>query len=107
MVSLVCPQCRNKNEYQDDIDASKEIACTACGYSDVPTKFELGQRQESGKNQVEKILAIVLVGIGLLTGELLAGLILVAFLAPILIPVMLFVIFKRRKRISHESSAAI
>ena len=71
IINLVCPQCRNKNGYEErNIDTSKEITCSACGFSELPTKFELARGDERTTWQAWKIFIIVLVGIGFLFGGL-------------------------------------
>lgn len=63
-ISLVCPNCRNQETYENnDLDMSKEITCSACGFSELPTAFELPNRRESKNRLILKIVIIILAGI--------------------------------------------
>lgn len=95
-IVLVCPQCRNEQAYENsELDTSKEISCSACGFSDLPTAFELARKHEKKSWQITKIVIIVLVGIAFaLVG--LSIITLAAFYLPlILVPVIVVLLYRR------------
>lgn len=96
IVHLVCPKCKNQDAYEtDDLDASKEITCTACGFSELFGAFELARKPESKSWQIVKIVIIVLAGIAfVLVG--LSVIALSAFFVPIVIAVVIFVLLYGR-----------
>lgn len=64
VIRLVCPNCSHQDNYENsDIDASEEIACSACGYSELPTGFMLARKAESREKILVKIILIILAGI--------------------------------------------
>lgn len=96
IIHLVCPKCRNQDAYENsDLDVSKEITCSACGFSELPTGFELARAHEKKSWLFVKIAIIVLAGIAFsLVG--LSVIALAAFYAPIIIAVVIAVILYRR-----------
>lgn len=64
IIHLFCPKCRNQQGYENnDIDTSKEITCSRCGFSDLPTGFELAKKHETKSWLIAKIVIIILAGI--------------------------------------------
>lgn len=97
-VHLVCPQCRNQNEYEErNLDTSKKVTCSACGFSELPTAFELAKDHGTKSWQVAKIAIIILA----LTAFVFFGLsliVLAAFYVPIIIvPVIVVLAYRRWK----------
>src|SRR5438093_371949 len=96
IIHLVCPQCRNQNAYEEaNIDVSNDITCSACGYSGLPTSFELPKGHPKTSWQIAKIVIITLVGIGFLFGGL-TVLVSALFSPPIIIAVVIVIILYRR-----------
>lgn len=63
-IVLICPQCRNEKAYDNsELDTSKEIACSRCGFSGLPTSFELTKQDENKSWLFAKIVIIILIGI--------------------------------------------
>ena len=92
----MCPKCSNQDRYEkSDLDLSKEITCSACGFSELPTAFELAKDHEKKSWQLAKIGIIVLVGIGFAFVGL-SVIALAAFYAPIIVAVVIIVILYRR-----------
>ncbi len=102
IVHLVCPQCKHQDAYEErNIDASTEITCSACGFSESPTSFELVKSREKKSWLIVKIMIIVLAGIGFsLVG--LSVIALAAFFVPIVIVAVIVVLLYRRWKQSHE-----
>ena len=96
-IVLVCPQCRNQNAYEErNLDTSKEITCSACGYSELPTSFELSKGNEKKSWLVVKIMIIILVGIVFAFSWPFIAL--AAFYVPIIIaPVIVILLYRRWK----------
>lgn len=47
-VHLICPKCKKQEGYdKSELDISKELTCTACGFSELPTSFELAKDNET------------------------------------------------------------
>lgn len=95
-IHLVCPQCRNHDVYDvRNLDTSKEITCSACGFSELPTAFELAKGHEKTSWRVGKIAIIILAGIAFsLVG--LSVIALAAFFVPIIIAAVISVILYTR-----------
>lgn len=95
-IVLVCPKCRNHDKYENnDLDASKEITCCACGFSELPTAFELAKSREKKSWQVAKIVIIIVAGIAFsLVGLFVIAL--AAFFVPIVIAAVIVVILYQR-----------
>jgi Zn ribbon nucleic-acid-binding protein len=96
IVHLVCPKCRHQDAYEkNELDTSTEITCSRCGFSELPTGFELAKRYEKKSWQIAKIGIIILAGIAfVLVG--LPVIALAAFFVPIIIAAVVFVILYRR-----------
>ena len=95
-IHLVCPQCRHQDVYEErNLDASKEIACSACGFSGQPTTFELPKTNEKKSSQLTKIIIIILAGIAFVSVGL-AVITLAAFFVPIIIAAVIFIVLYRR-----------
>lgn len=95
-VRLVCPQCRKQVGYdKSELDTSKELTCSACGFSELPTSFELAKDNETKSWQIAKISIIVIVGIAfVLVGLFVIAL--AAFFVPIIIVAVIFIMLYRR-----------
>ena len=95
-VHLICPQCRNQNDYEErNLDTSKEITCSACGFSELPTAFELAKDHGTKSWQAVKfaiiglaLIAFVFVGLPTIA--------LAAFLVPIIVAAVIIVLAYRR-----------
>ncbi|MGI0013161.1 MAG: hypothetical protein ACREBU_06940 [Nitrososphaera sp.] len=96
IIRLVCPQCRNQDAYEErNLDASKEITCSACGFSELPTTFELAKGYEKKSWLFAKIIIILLAGIAFsLVGFSVIAL--AAFFVPVIIAAVIFIILYRR-----------
>lgn len=96
MIRLVCPQCRHQDAYEErNLDTYKEITCSGCGFSELPTAFELARGYEKKSWLITKIVIMVLAGIAFsLVG--LSVISLAAFFVPIIIVAVIFVILYRR-----------
>ena len=96
MKHLVCPKCRHEDAYDElNLDFSKEISCSACGFSELPTAFELAKKRESKSWFIVKIVIIVLAGIAFsLVG--LSVIALSAFFVPIIIAVVILILVHRK-----------
>ena len=98
MVDLVCPQCRQQRRYEErSIDTSSKITCSACGFSELPTGFELALRQEKKRWQITKIAIIILVGVLFVTVGLFV-IALAAFYLPLIIAAVILVMIYQRWR---------
>lgn len=95
-VHLICPKCKKQEGYdKSELDISKELTCTACGFSELPTSFELAKDNETKSWQMAKISIIVIVGIAfVLVGIFVIAL--AAFFVPIIIVAVIFVMLYRR-----------
>ena len=96
IVHLVCPQCRHQDAYEErNVDTSSEITCSACGFSELPTAFELAKEHGKKGWQIVKIIIIILVGIAFaLIG--LSVIALAAFYVPIIVAAVVLVLLYRR-----------
>lgn len=96
VINLVCPKCRNQGAYEErNIDTSKEIRCSACGFSELPTAFELPKGNETKSKLLLKIGLIILAGIAFTTVGLFV-IALAAFFVPIIIAGVIVVLLYRR-----------
>jgi Zn ribbon nucleic-acid-binding protein len=107
LVHLVCPKCRNQDSYEkDNIDTSKEITCSACGFSDLPMSFELAKTQEKRSWQITKIGIMVIAGIAfVLVG--LSVIVLAAFFVPVIIGAVILILLYGRWKDKKRSGPAI
>lgn len=98
IVRLVCPQCRNQDAHEkSDIDTSKEITCSVCGFSELPTAFELAKDTETKSRQFAKI-GIIIVAVIIFAFIGLSVIALAAFYVPIIIvAIIIAVLYKRWK----------
>jgi Zn ribbon nucleic-acid-binding protein len=95
-VHLICPQCRNQDEYDErNLDASKEIACSSCGFSELPTEFELAKDHESKSWQFVKFTIIGLALIAFIFFGL-STIALGAFFVPIIVAAVIVILAYRR-----------
>lgn len=96
IVHLACPQCRNQNDYEEwNLDSSKEITCSACGFSELPTAFELARDHGTKSWQAIKftiiglgIIAFVFVGLPIIATA--------AFYVPVIIVAVIVILTYRR-----------
>lgn len=96
IVHLVCPKCRKRDAYEErNLDTSKEITCTACGFSELPTAFELPKGDEKTSWGIVRIVIIILAGIGFVFVGL-SLIVLAAFFVPIIIAAVIAILFYRR-----------
>lgn len=96
IIHLVCPKCRNQDTRDEtNLDASNEISCSACGFSELPTAFELPKDYETKSRQFVKIGIIVLAVI-VFAFLGLSVIALAAFYVPIIIAVVIGVMLYRR-----------
>ena len=96
IVHLVCPQCRHQDAYEErNVDTSSEITCSACGFSELPTAFELAKEHGKKDWQIIKVVIIILAGIAFaLIG--LSVIALAAFYVPIIIVAVVLVALYRK-----------
>jgi hypothetical protein len=98
VIHLVCPQCRHDDAYeQGSIDFSKELICSACGFSGAPTSFELAKDRENKAWEAGKLVIILVVGIGFAFFGL-SIIVSSVFYIPIIIAVVLPILWYRRWR---------
>jgi hypothetical protein len=96
VIHLVCPKCRNPDAHEEsDIDTSKEITCSACGFSELPTVFELAKRHETKSRQLTKI-GIIIVAVIVFAFLGLSVIALAAFYVPIIIIAVIVLVLYRR-----------
>jgi hypothetical protein len=97
-VILVCPKCQNQEAYDKaQFDLSKELTCSACGFSELPARFELAQREETKSWQVAKVAIIIVAGIVFVTVGLYI-IIMLVWIAPILFAALIiYELYKKSK----------
>ena len=96
-VSLVCPNCRHRDVYEErNLEASSEISCPACGFSGLPTSYELAESQNKTTWDPGKLVIIVLAGIAFVFAWLWV-ITLAAFYAPIILVVAVVILLYRRR----------
>ena len=63
-VRLVCPSCGHETAHEkNELDACGTILCSNCGFSELPTGFELAKENEGKGMEILKIVLIILAGI--------------------------------------------
>ena len=76
---------------------SNEIACSSCGFSGIPTSFELARQQEKKSWQIAKVVIIALVGVLFATIGL-SLIVMAAFYLPfIVVAVIIIYLYKKWK----------
>jgi len=77
------------------VDTSQEITCSSCGFSGLPTSFELASQREKKSWQVTKVVIIVLAGVLFATIGL-SLIVMAAFYLPfILVAVVIIYLLKK------------
>ena len=96
LIRLVCPNCSHMSGYENsDIDASNAIVCSACGFSELPTAFELAREPESIEKILVKVVLIMLAGI-VFTLVGLSVIALAAFYVPIIVAAVIAIVVYRK-----------
>ena len=98
IVRLVCPQCRNQDDYDErNLDTSKEVTCSSCGFSELPTSFEIAKDQGSKRWQITKL---IIIGLALVAFALvgLSLIVTAAFYVPVIIVAVIVILACRRRK---------
>ena len=99
IIRLECPQCKHQDAYDNEnIDMSKEVACSGCGFSGLPTSFELPKSNEPKGWQITKIVLAALAGAVLLFFGIyvIAALALAALFPPLILAPLIGIVLYRR-----------
>lgn len=106
IIQLVCPKCRKQDVYDEsNINISKEISCSACGFSELPTAFESPKNNEPKSRQFAKI-GIILVAVVLFAFLGLSVIALAAFFVPIVIAAVVGIMLYRRWKGKEQGQQA-
>jgi hypothetical protein len=97
-ILLTCPKCNHEAVYEErNIDNSKEITCSVCGFSDLPTTYSLARNEENKSWQIVKIIIIILAGLAFVFVGL-SIIVMAAFYVPIiLVAVIIILLYSRWK----------
>ena len=96
IIHLVCPKCRHLDVYDEsNIDTSNPISCATCGFSELPTAFELPKNNEPKSKQFAKI-GIIIIAVILFAFLGLSVIALATFFVPIIIAAVIVVVLYSR-----------
>lgn len=98
-ILLTCPICNHETAHeQANLDLSKEITCSVCGFSGLPTAYRLAKTQVNKTWEAAKIVIIILVAIAFIFfGYIILSLIIVAaFYVPVVIAAVVIILFYQR-----------
>ncbi len=102
-IVLVCPGCRHEAAYEEaSMDLANEITCSVCGFSDLPSAYELLTRKQMKQNELIRTIAIiVLAGIVFVLFGL-SVIVMAALFVPIIIAAVVIILWYQRRSKQHH-----